>query len=109
MISPELNRLHSYDHSRLSPREHSHLTPPVFPSHYLKEGRYLADMQYPYHHTNDKYLSEGYLYGRHHIEKRAINRNVDRKKLKDEELEELRRKERDYQRERRARLRFEKV
>ena len=41
--------------------------------------------------------------------KKVISRNVDRKKLSEEELEELRRRERDYQRERRARIRLEKV
>ena len=41
--------------------------------------------------------------------KKMISRNVDRKKLSEEELEELRRRERDYQRERRARIRMEKV
>lgn len=41
--------------------------------------------------------------------KKMISRNVDRKKLSEEELEELRRRERDYQRERRARIRLEKV
>lgn len=41
--------------------------------------------------------------------KKMISRNVDRKKLSEEELEELRKRERDYQRERRARIRMEKV
>lgn len=41
--------------------------------------------------------------------KKLISRNVDRKSLSEEELEELRRRERDYQRERRARIRLEKV
>ena len=41
--------------------------------------------------------------------KKMVSRNVDRKKLSEEELEDLRRRERDYQRERRARIRMEKV
>lgn len=41
--------------------------------------------------------------------KRLISRNVDRKKLSEEELEDLRKRERDYQRERRARIRLEKA
>ncbi|XP_012554765.1 uncharacterized protein LOC100214406 isoform X1 [Hydra vulgaris] len=130
-VAPFRTRISSPDGHRLSSsfyplRDNYHISTS---RHFI--SRNYSDAQYSYHNEDHTTQDDSRLYHSTHYgtlnspekyhndeknaleataeKKRMISRNVDRKKLSEEELEDLRRRERDYQRERRARIRMEKA
>ena len=103
---PESHRLETHHHSmhELHSRHHPHISTVVHQPHISS----TASSTSPELKSKTSAVNSSLSLGNNE-KKRMISRNVDRKKLSEDELEELRRRERDYQRERRARIRLEKV
>lgn len=138
-VSPHSHHTREYYPTLYAPDSHHPHYSPLESKHYLSGPRHHHESRHEshYHHHHDSYEKKGtykHYYPPHFIpiihsqpdspnreskhkqsssphceKKKMISRNVDRKKLSEEELEELRRRERDYQRERRARIRMEKA